>query len=367
MKLLKSSDMKVLMVLPSLTQANGIVAFVFNYLKKIANKDISFTILASDMRPSNNYLDLASFLDIDVHFVRNIEQNGFSNYYKDLKCFFKSNHDFDAVYSNVANQSLFVFRLAKKYGIKTRIIHSHATSAASSLFKRIRNNFLIFFMLRYATHYLACSDAAGKSMFKKRDFTVINNAIDYEKYVFSLSKREKIRNEYNLIDKKVVGYVGRIVQQKNVLFLTDVCEKLPNEYVFLIIGTGNMKESLLDEVRKKRLTSRFIFVDECTNVDAFYSAMDYFVLPSFYEGLPVVGVEAQANGLPCFFSNRITKEVVISSNSFILDIESANLWANSIQEHSARLSNLELSTKFDINVQCDLLFQTISNAIRGIN
>ena len=356
---------KVLLVLPSLTQSNGISAFIFNYLEKIpVDLNIQFTILSGNLRPSENYINKCKELNIPLYFLPNISTEGLKSYLKELKNFFNKHHDYDAVYSHTANQSLFIFHYAKKYGINNRFIHSHATESAADLVKKIRNNILIALTLKKATQYFACSEAAGEALFKNKKYYVIHNAVDYDSLKFNEEKRNKIRAFYSIGEKKVVGFVGRLVSQKNIFFLIDIAKQLPEEFVFMIIGTGVLKDSFEKRIKEEDLEGRFLLLGEISDVNSMYSAMDYFVLPSFYEGLPVVGIEAQANGLMCLFSNKITNELKISDYCYFLEIESAEKWASFLKNNQNNTRLIKLSDKYNIKVQANKFGQLLINLIK---
>ena len=131
---------RILFVIPSLTQANGIPAFLINYMKNMDLTKFDITILSSNLRPSPDYMNFFRERDIKCFFINDLRKDGFVKYYKSLKNFFKENHKFDLIYSNIANQSLFIFYVAKKYGIKKYAIHSHATMSSSNKLKMIINN-----------------------------------------------------------------------------------------------------------------------------------------------------------------------------------------------------------------------------------
>lgn len=343
---------KILLVLSSITQTNGISAFVFNYLENMpADIDIQFTILVGDVRPSRKYIEECEKMKIPLHFLPNLGTNGIKKYLCELKLFFKENHDFDAVYSHTANQSLFIFYYAKKYNINNRFIHSHATEAAAEPLKRFRNDILIKIVLRQATAYFACSKAAGVSMFGNKDFHVINNAVDYSHFAFNKSTREIKRKELEIDNHVVIGFVGRLATQKNLFFLIDIAQNLSDKYLFLIVGTGPLKDSFIKKIEEKGVKSKFIFIGECDNVFELYSAMDFFILPSLYEGLPVVGVEAQINGLKCLLSQSITKEVKISEKCFFLELCNINEWLSVLKNDCQYERNIPDCDKFDIAKQ----------------
>lgn len=343
---------KVLFVLPSITQTNGVAAFLFNYLSHFSDC-AGIEILVSDLRPSNSYIEMAKQMNIPIYFFPNIAENGAKKYFRFIKLFFENHHNYDIVYSNVANQSFFILRKAKQKNIGIRIIHSHASSSGDTVIKRVRNNILQKISLNYANHYLACSLSAGKSFFgKKRKFEVIYNAIDYNKYKFDSSARYTIRNNLNIDEDTIlIGFVGRLVEQKNPLFLVKIASEIKRPFKVLIIGFGLLKKELQNQIFKAKLDDCFIFIDECNNVSDYYSAMDVFVLPSLYEGLPVVGIEAQANGLHCLFSNNISSEVKISNLCSFLSLENCSSWSNYIDQLSYKRTLCRLNEQYDIDKQ----------------
>lgn len=343
---------KILFVLPSITQTNGIASFLFNYLTHFSNCD-GVEILTSDIRPSKLYIDIADKHNIPIYFFPNIGENGYIKYKLFIEHFFNNHHDYEIVYSNSGNQSFLILKIAMKYGVKIRAIHSHATSSGETLIKRMRNNILQKLGMNYATHFLACSSASGKSFFGKiRKFDVVYNAIDYNEYKFSPSARCVIRNRLNIEDESIlIGFVGRLVKQKNPLFLVKIAAQIKRPFKILIIGFGSLKEEMIYQISKAKLNDFFIFIDECNNVKDYYSAMDIFLLPSFYEGLPVVGIEAQANGLHCIFSSNISKEVKISNLCEFLSLDDYNIWSNYINELDCQRKVFSLVDQYDIDIQ----------------
>ena len=246
-------------------------------------------------------------------------------YMKALRKIFENNN-YDIVHSNMNALSVFALEAAKKAGIKVRIAHSHSTTNKKEVLRNIAKNILKVFSKKYATHYFACSEKAGRWLFGDKAFEaervhIINNAIDINRFAFNADIRKKIRKEYNIGNRLLVGHIGRFVTQKNHSFLIDIfneLHKLNENSVLLLIGGGPLESQIKDKVQKLGLNESVIFVGLQKKPEDFYQAMDCFVLPSLYEGLPVVGVEAQINGLPCFFSDNITREILINKNSYMI-------------------------------------------------
>ena len=161
--------------------------------------------------------------------------------------------------------------------------------------------------------------------------------MDLEKYKFDEIERQRTREKYELENKFVIGHVGRFSYQKNHDFLIDVFYEIikrnPNA-MLLLIGYGELEQKIKEKVLRLGLDPNVIFIGKTEDLAKYYNAMDCFVLPSFYEGLPVVGIEAQAFGLPCVFSSEITPETkILDTCSFLSLEESADIWAERILQN----------------------------------
>ena len=161
--------------------------------------------------------------------------------------------------------------------------------------------------------------------------------------------------EYEIGDSKdniVIGNVGRFSAQKNHRYFLDLAEKLDNKFVFLLLGNGELKEEFIEKVKECGLEDKFRVVSAKTDVERYYSAMDVFVMPSIFEGLPITAIEAQCNGLPCVFSTYITQQVKLSSNCEFVDLEDKGKWIEVISNFSkSRYDGVKVITdnKFDLD------------------
>ena len=235
---------------------------------------------------------------------------------------------------------MFPLYAAKKAGVPVRIAHSHSTSNKKEWKKNAVKNVLRPFSKKNANVYFACSELAARYLFGNKTFeegkvTIINNAINLEKFKFNQGKREKLRKGLKIEDNEfVVGHIGRFVAQKNHTFLIDIFNELYKENkdtVLLLIGQGPLQDQIKEKVRELGLEDSVRFAGQVDNASDYYNAMDVFVLPSLYEGLPVVGVEAQANGLQCYYSTDMTKETkVLEKTEFISLNEGAKKWSKII-------------------------------------
>lgn len=238
---------------------------------------------------------------------------------------------------------------AKAAGIKKVIVHSHnANNSNKNPAWLLVNKMCKVIMPLYTDCYLTCSTEAAdfmfpKRVFEKKQFYYIHNGIEINKFEFNYEVRERIRKELNIENRFVVGHVGRFFKQKNHEFLIDIMNTLikkePNA-VLLLIGIGELQDSIKKKVIESGIEDKVIFFGASDNVNELLQAMDVFVMTSFHEGLPVVGVEAQAAGLPCIFSDTIAHEVNISGSVEFLSLKNdSTYWADKVINSKA--NNLE--------------------------
>lgn len=277
-----------------------------------------------------------------------------------------SENKFDIVHCHMDAANMFVLKEAKKYDIPVRIAHSHNAGGIISK-KSILKKYVYELVLAYAknklkdysTFNIACSEKAGKWLFGKNDYLVINNGIDFESYRYDEEKRKIIRDDLGVReDTFLLGHIGRFAPQKNHSLLIDIFKKYHDENKkskLMLIGQGELEQEIRDKVKLLEIEDSVLFLGVRDDISDLMCAMDVFLLPSLYEGLPLVGVEAQASGLKCLVSEEISKEVVISDNIKLLPIEnSLDLWVNSILSISGKndgneRKNVKLSEKFNLS------------------
>ncbi len=260
-------------------------------------------------------------------------------FFKALKKVFKE-ESFDIVHIHGVQSAIAVeLFLAKFSGIKVRIAHSHSTFCTSI---KIHNLMKPLFKRGY-THAFACGEMAGKWLFEDRQFVVIPNGFVTEKFKFNLESRTEIRKELALKDEFVIGHVGGINDSKNQTYLLKVFECVAKENesaVLLMVGTGPNIEKIQNQVNSHPYRDRIILYGETAEPEKLYMAMDIFVFPSKYEGLPVSLLEAQISGLPCVVSDVITKEVKLCDNYKSLSInDQPQVWADVISKFASECAN----------------------------
>lgn len=214
-------------------------------------------------------------------------------------------------------------------GASVRITHVH-NCAPQPLLKQKTLGALLN---RLVTRPVACSEAAGKMLYT-RPFTVLTNGIDCQRFSFSPEIRAAVRNELHISDAFVVGHIGRFSQQKNhrrLLHIFAALLRLRPNAVLLLCGEGEDMRGCREEAVKLDIADSVLFLGKVEQPQNYYQAMDVFVLPSLFEGLPLVGVEAQASGLPCVFSDAITREAGILPQTRFLSLDAPDdRWAQAI-------------------------------------
>lgn len=265
----------------------------------------------------------------------------FIKYKYAVKNFFKEHHDYKVVHMHSSSKNYMILKYAKKYGIPMRIAHSHNIDfQTNNNLKKIVGNVFKKPLIKYSTDYFACSKIAGEWLFGRKiiesdKFKVIHNAIDYEKFKYDEKVRKQIRKTLKINDEDiVVGNVGRFVNQKNHEFLINAfskCHQNNKDYKLLLIGIGELEESMKNKVDELNLNDCVIFAGFKNNVNEYMQAMDIFAFPSLFEGLGLVLVEAQASGLPCIATaNTIPDEVKINPNFYFVNLN-VNEWVQTIQ------------------------------------
>ncbi len=315
----------------------GVGNVLLNYQTHMNQKEIQMDYLIFSDEPDGRFDNQVISLGSNVYIMPELRESKFFYFVYKLNNFFKKKK-FDIIHVHSPNIAAICFYLAKKYGIHNRILHSHSTAYAAKKWNNFRNRILCFPLKWQATELMACSTEAGEFLFKgyKKSYQILNNAIDYKKYKYNLVNRKEVREQLQLKpDQFVIGTIGELVKDKNQIFLIHifaaVLNKKPNASL-LLVGSGELEGLLKKEANKLGVQDKVIFYGYSRNVESLLQAMDIFVMTSLNEGLPLVALEAQASGLPCLLSDKITKEVSVK-RSFYLSLDSGEQeWASQIIE-----------------------------------
>lgn len=319
---------RVLYVNGNIMKRGGIEAFMMNYFRHIDPAEVHIDFLVHGYE-KGVYDEEIIAAGSKIYHVPKKSRHPIK-YQKDLRALF-TNEQFDIIHSHLDAMNGWVLKIAKQCGVPVRIAHSHNTEhLTNNPLKRLVNDYYREQIPRYATDLFACSKAAGEWLFgNNAKFRVIKNAIDIDKFKFSKAKRKAIRNQYGWNDKYVIGHVGRFDYQKNQEFLIPILEqvrKLRKNAVLAFIGDGQMMSAVKEYAHKNGVDQNVFFLGSKDNVYEIYNAFDVFVLPSRFEGLGIVAIEAETNGLPCILSDKIPDDVKICDNVAMIPIQNRLRW-----------------------------------------
>lgn len=275
---------------------------------------------------------------------------------KQLYRIFKEN-DYKIVHSYNNTLNIFSLFIAKLAGVPVRISESISMAHKNDK-KTILKTILKPFSKWFVTDFLANGEECGKWQFGEKLYNegkirIFKSAIDSTFNDYNENTRNATRLEYNLSDKLVIGHIGRLTAQKNTIFLIDIFNQIakmvPNA-MLLIIGDGDLRDEMLKKIKNYGIENQVLYLGRREDIQQFYNAMDSFVLPSLYEGLPIVGVEAQCCGLPVFFSSEIPGESSVCEDlGFFIDIDkSPEKWAEVIVEKTLALSQTRRGRKDEV-------------------
>ena len=300
-------------VLPVITHMNrgGLETMLMNYYRKIDKEQVQFDFLTHRDYQGDYFEEIQELGGIVYHLPR---LNPFSSVYKRiLGEFFDAHPEYKVIHVHQDCLSGVILKVAKEHGIPVRIAHSHSASQDKDMKYPIKVLFRPM-ITRYATDLMACGEDAGSWMFCGAKFQVLNNAIDTNAYAYNQEKRQQQRLKWGIQDGVTVyGHVGRFSPPKNHVFLIDIFNEIvkkDSNSVLLLVGNDTEEKApeIKEKVKILGLADKVIFTGLRADVSNLLLVMDVFVFPSNYEGLPVTLIEAQASGLPCLISDKVSIE-----------------------------------------------------------
>lgn len=352
---------RVLQVVNDMHRA-GLETMLMNYYRNIDRSKVQFDFLTH--RPEkSDYDDEIISLGGKVYYAPRLYPQNYITYFKYMEKFWAEHKEYTIVHSHIDSMSYLPLLTAKRANIPIRIAHSHNTSIDLD-FKYPLKQFFRLKLPGVANFYFACGKEAGEYLFPQKKITLIPNAIEVERFVFSDSMRKKKRKELGLENEVVIGHVGRLSYQKNHKFLIQVFNEIYKEKrdaILLLIGVGEKEEKIRKQVKNYGLETAVRFLGNRDDVNELYQAMDVFVMPSFFEGVPVTGVEAQFAGLPCVFSDKVPREVQFTNSCIFYSLKNTpKEWAAKILAvipdfDRADTSALAVQSKYNIQNAKDFL------------
>lgn len=341
---------KVLVGYISEGKADGINSYIRNFCNSLVDKEVQIDFLTRD-----DDLKLDS-LEIKGNNIYKVSRN--RNPIKQLFEMKKiiSENKYDVAYFNVSESFNCIGILAAKiFNVKKVVVHSHSSGVEKSskiktLIFRMVNTLCKSVLVACADVKLACSKKAAewlytKDIANKDKYDIIFNVVDYKKFQYNEEVRNRIRDEYKLGDKFIVGHVGRFCYPKNHGYLMDTFKKISEKKenaVLVCAGDGPDYDSVKEYAKELGISNKVIFLGAINNVHEWVQAFDVFMLPSRFEGLPIVAVEAQFSGVPCMFSANIDNNVVIGERTKLIPVgeEDIEQWVTKTLECTERKNNL---------------------------
>lgn len=355
----KSIMIRVLQCVNDMHRA-GLETMLMNYYRNVDRSQIQFDFLTH--RPyRSDYDDEIESMGGKMYYAPRLYPQNYPAYFKWMHKFFDEHPEYTIVHSHIDTMSYVPLLAAKKGGIPVRIAHSHSTSIDKD-FKYALKQYYRLKINSVCNIRLACGKQAGEFLFRNKEFSVIPNAIDSSKYLFNQKIREKKRNELSISGEFVIGHVGRFCYPKNHKFLIDIFSeiiKLHSNSLLVLIGTGEKEEEIQKYSKRMGVKDKVLFLGNRSDVNELYQMMDIFVMPSLFEGVPLVGIEAQYADLPCVFSDKIPEEVMFNKKSIFMSLKSTpSEWAKIILEKKdckCQRGYKDMSSKYDIKNSVNLL------------
>ncbi|HOB63692.1 MAG TPA: glycosyltransferase [Clostridia bacterium] len=326
----KKGKIKIAQVVGN-AKTGGVISCVINFYRNIDRDKFVFHFYTYGESPYDGEIRRLGgevfYIPSVLNFPKSVSQ---------MVKYFK-NGGYAAVHAHLTTLSVVPLFAARLAGVKTRICHAHSTSHKTEKVRIVKNALRPFSRL-FPTHIAGCSRYSCEWLYGKRkgkQAFLLRNAIDLSRFCPDAENSQRLKAEYGLSGRKVIGCVGRFVFQKNIPFLVEVFAMLglaDKNAVLVLVGDGKERPLIEERIRRFNLEGGVIILPEIPDVEKYYALFDLFALPSRFEGLPLVAVEAQAMGIPCLLSDEITPEVNITGQCEFLPIDSPGEWADKMGE-----------------------------------
>lgn len=343
----------------------GIETMLMNYYRHMDREKVQFDFLCNKTKPGA-YDEEIKKMGGRIYHTPGLNPAKYPQYLKYMKQLFEEHKEYRIVEAHNGALGVYALHAAKVNKIPVRIFHAHGASITKDWklpIKLVCKSMLPANM----NHHFSCGVAAARCYFGDKvvdnnDYELIPNAIEVERFIFNEKVRTAMRKKNGFENKHVIGHVGRFMTQKNHGFLIDVFEevaKKDSQAMLVLLGDGELQEEIRKKVNEKGLNDKVYFAGNVGNANEWYNVFDVFMLPSVWEGLPVVGVEAQANDLPCIFSESVTKEIGLSKKAEFLSLQEIPLvWAQCVLDKlkdSNRKDNTQLITENNYNISYEAI------------
>ncbi len=367
-----TNKLKVLFFVDRL-RFGGIQVLFREIIRNLGSRNMQIDILMLDDGVVYPLEQTLRDMGVNIHQLKGVWMRtplDFPKYFAAVDSFFKEHNDYDVVHLHSGSKNYYILQAAAKYGVKIRVAHSHNTDfQTKNPISKLLGDAMKRPLNRYATHKCGCSRVAcewlfGQGSVDRGESQVILNGVDSSLFTFDKSTRDAVRQELNISDKFVIGHIGRFENQKNHTFLIDIFAEVvarKPKSALLFVGIGSLQPMLEQKVAELGLTDKVLFLGFRGDRERILQAMDSFVFPSLYEGLPVTLVEAQVSGLPLFVSANVTDDLASLPDIEYLSLDlSAAEWASAILAKESRerrdLTDEVNAAGFGISTMIDNLY-----------
>lgn len=365
--------MRILEVCTAL-DGGGVDRYLLNYCSRIDDIQFDFVVVVEKTGILETLLEERG---CNIYHIPRISKGVIKNYKALADIIQKENYD--AIHSHLGHKSIVALWCAKRSGINVRITHAHMAFAPESFKAKFSRKILTFLVKRLSTSLAACGIDAAKWLWGEKSYdngliTIQNNAIETGIFTFSQKTRDEVRSELGIESKLVVGHVGRLSEQKNQIYALQIFKEIVKKCenaTFILIGRGECEKVIIEKIKELNLEESVRLLGVRSDVPRLLNAMDVFLFPSLFEGLPFTLIETQCNGLMALCSDVITRHVKISDCILFESLNSpAEVWAEKAIElsmigHKENSTDDVISAGYDIESEAQKLKDYYIEKIRG--
>ena len=335
---------------PGSLAGGGVASVVMNLYRNIDKSSVQFDFYVSYGNINAGFKQYIESNGGNIYLIPQIKRVGVIKYFFLVKKKLKENGPYDYVHIHSIHMGVLPALSAKSANIKNIIFHSHNTqdpALSRYPFHKVIENFLRICVNNICDFRMACGRQAGLYSFgKHKNFFVLNNGIDLKRFYPYVDNERRILKEFYGIplDKIIVGDIARFASVKNMNYFVDLAiqdRQKDDDCFFVLVGSGDLLDSVINNAKENKVYDKFLFAGLQNRVEDFYNMMDIFCLPSYFEGLPVCAVEAQACGLPTIVSNYVTEETDMGLGLFYHVQLSPTIWI----EYIYKLKNKRICNK----------------------
>lgn len=358
----------------------GAETMVMNYYRKIDKTKVQFDFMVH-RQERGAYDDEIEAMGGRIFRMCPIYPQNLFRYKRLLRNFFDQHPEYKILHSHMSELGYFAFREAIRHHVPVRICHAHNAPVFKSetwkeKLKRLPREYLARKIRCLTTDYFACSGIAGEWLFGKKNknrLVFMPNAIDAKLFGYVSEQSLQAKKQFGWENNIVIGHVGRFNPQKNHAFLVEIFQafhQIHSKSILILVGSGDLMESIKKKVHILGLDECVYFLGNRSDMPLLYSVFDLFLFPSFYEGLPVSLVEAQAAGLPCVVSNTISSQTKILPSYIQVSLqESSMVWAKQMGTVLLQWKRKDTSSEikqagFDITTNAEWLTQYYINRFK---